>query len=73
MVQDLNVAALSLANAKPKILWLFRFVGRHCAVACYVRPNVRVKRETAVWRLARELHDEPLRLAGQAPRRWLSA
>ena len=42
----------------------------HCSQA---RPNVRVKRETAVWRLARELHDEPLRRAGQVPRRWLSA
>ena len=38
-----------------------------------VRPNVGVKRETPVWRLARVLHDEPLRLAGQVPRRWLSA
>ena len=37
------------------------------------RPNVGVKRETAVWRLARRLHDVPLRLAGQVPRRWLSA
>ena len=34
-----------------------------------VRPNVRVKREAAVWRLGREVHDEPLRLAGQVPRR----
>jgi hypothetical protein len=39
MVQDLNVATLSFSNAKPKILLLFRFVGRHGAVACYVRPS----------------------------------
>jgi hypothetical protein len=39
MVQDLDVAAFSLSNAKPKILWLFRCVGRHGAVAWYVRPN----------------------------------
>jgi hypothetical protein len=38
-----------------------------------VPPNVRAKRETAVWRLAREAHDEPQRVAGQVPRRWLSA
>jgi len=36
-------------------------------------PNVRAKRETTVWRLAREAHDEARRFAGQAPRRWLSA
>ena len=42
----------------------------HCSQA---RPNVGVKRETAVWRLARRLHDVPLRPAGQVPRRWLSA
>jgi hypothetical protein len=38
-----------------------------------VWPNVRVKRETPVWRLAREVHDEQGRIAGQVPRRWLSA
>ena len=36
-------------------------------------PNVRGKRETAVWRLARGTDDEAQRPAGQVPRRWLSA
>ena len=31
------------------------------------------KRETAVWRLAREADGAPRSLAGQVPRRWLSA
>ncbi len=38
-----------------------------------VRPNVRAKRETTVWRLARGTDDEAQRPAGQVPRRWLSA
>jgi hypothetical protein len=42
----------------------------HCFQA---RPNVRVKRETPVWRLARDADDEPHCFAGQVPRRWLSA
>ncbi len=38
-----------------------------------VGPNVRAKRETTVWRLAREADDNQRGLAGQAARRWLSA
>ena len=38
-----------------------------------VRPNVGVKRETPVWRLARDADDVPHCFAGQAPCRWLSA
>jgi hypothetical protein len=42
----------------------------HCFHAL---PNVRVKRATTVWRLARAVDDKQHCRAGQAPRRWGSA